>query len=127
MANGREYKMRATGSEKRPFVGGACLIVLFSVLCLVVFAILTLTTQTSARRLSEVSADSVRAYYDADTKAELTAAAIRRGNVPDHVDFDGEIYSYSHSISDTRSLYVELSYKDGQWTVLRWQVLSNVK
>lgn len=119
--------MRSRNSEKRPFVGGASLLVLFAVLCLVVFAILMLTTEVSARRLSEVSADAVDAYYDADTQAELTAAAIRRGEIPDHVDFDGEIYSYSHSISDTRSLYVEISCRDGEWTVLRWQVLSNVK
>ena len=119
--------MKTNKSERRPFVGGTSLLVIFAVLCLVVFAILMLTTETSARHLSEVSAEAVRAYYDADTQAELTAAAIRRGELPDYVDFDGYIYSYSHRITDTRFLCVELSYRNGEWTVLRWQALSSVR
>ena len=119
--------MKAERTEKRPFVGGAPLLVIFAVLCLVVFAILMLTTEVSARRLSQVSAEAVRAYYEADTEAEYTAAAIRRGEIPDYVSFDGEVYSYSHRITDTRTLYVELKCQDGVWTVLRWQALSNVR
>lgn len=119
--------MRKSNAERRPFVGGSSLIVIFAVLCLVVFAILTLTTETSARRLSEVSAEAVKAYYEADTKAEITAAAIRRGEIPSHVEYDGDVYSYSERISDTRSLYVELTCRDGKLTVLRWQALSDIR
>ena len=119
--------MKENKSQRHPLVGGASLIVVFAVLCLVVFAILMLTTENSARRLSQVSAEAVQAYYEADTRAEYTAAAIKNGDVPAHVTVEGNRYSYCETISDTRYLYVELELREGEWVILRWQSMSTVR
>lgn len=114
-------------TERHPLVGGSSLIVIFAVLCLAVFAMLMLTTENSARRLSQVSAEAVRAYYEADTRAELTAAAIRNGDVPAHVTVEGSRCFYSEAISDTRYLHVELELREGEWVILRWQAVSTLQ
>ena len=61
-------------TEKRklsfPTVGGSSLLVIFAVLCLTVFALLTLSTVQANGRLSDRSAQAVLDYYQADTQAE---------------------------------------------------------
>ena len=47
-------------------VGGSSLLVIFAVLCLVVFALLGCATVQADGRLSDVSAQSVSNYYRAD-------------------------------------------------------------
>ena len=111
----------------RPMVGGSSLLIIFAVLCLVTFALLMLTTETSARRLSEVSAEANLQYYEADHRAEVTFANLRAGKVPSHVTVKGKCFSYTEQISDTRFLCVELEYTHDRWTVLRWQVISTVR
>ena len=119
--------MKDNKSVRRPLVGASSLIVVFAVLCLAVFAILVLTTENSARRMSQVSADAVQAYYEADTRAEYTAAQIKRGEIPDHVSYENGVYSYREWISDTRYIYVELELREGEWIVLCWQSVSTVR
>ena len=51
-------------------VGGSSLLVIFAVLCLTVFALLTLSTAAADSRLSQDAADAVEAYYQADSQAE---------------------------------------------------------
>ena len=108
-------------------VGGSALIVIFAVLCLVTFALLMLATESSAEKLSQVSAEAVSDFYDADCRAEETFWNIKSGNVPSHVICDGNRLSYTEQISDTRLLHVEVEHKDGEWNVLRWQALSTVR
>ena len=63
-----------------PAVGGVSLLVVFAVLCLTVFALLSLSTVRADARLSEASAQSVADYYAADCEAQKNtrAAAYRR-------------------------------------------------
>ena len=44
-----------------PAVGGSSLLVIFSVLCLTVFALLSVSTVQADRRLAEASAEGVQA------------------------------------------------------------------
>lgn len=57
-------------SERRrfspPTVGGSSLLVIFAVLCLTVFALLSLSTVQADGRLSQTSAEAAQAYYAAD-------------------------------------------------------------
>ena len=121
--------------EKRfspPAVGGISLLVVFAVLCLTVFALLSLTTVQADVRLSDASAQAVLDYYAADLKAQTVFACLRtRSALPadasvQRVGGDGGedtvLLRYAVPISDTQELQVELSHSpDGTWTVLRWQ------
>lgn len=111
-----------------PPVGGASLLVVFAVLCLTVFALLSLSTVRANGRLSETSARAVADYYAADVKAQEILARLRAGETPDGVTWSSPMeggeteYSYTVSISNTQELQVEvLVWPDGRWSVQRWQ------
>lgn len=110
-----------------PAVGGASLLVVFAVLCLTVFALLSLTTIRADERLSEASAKAVSDYYAADFEAERVFAELRAGEWPDCVSIDGNIYSYECPISETQSIFVELERSGNGFTVLRWQAASSAE
>lgn len=104
-----------------PAVGGSSLLVIFGVLCLTVFSLLTLTTAQSSKRLSDSAAQAESAYYEADLQAELLFAQIRSGETLDQVRWEGDFCSYSVPISDHQTLQVQLERTGQGWRVLRWQ------
>lgn len=111
-------------SMSPPAVGGSSLLVIFAVLCLTVFAALSLTTVTADTRLSRQNAESVAEFYAADTLAEEVYASIRRGDVPKGVTVEGDTYTYIVSVSETRVLQVELRRTGEDFTVIRWQTMA---
>ena len=110
-----------------PTIGGTSLLVMFAVLCLTVFALLTLGTVQADRRLSDASLKASLDYYAADVRAETIFAQIREGNVPENVTVEDNIYSYSCPISDRQVLMVQLSREGSSWKVLQWQAVSIVE
>ena len=66
-------------------VGVTSLLVIFAVLCLTVFALLSVSTVRADKALSEKSAAAIDGYYRADYAAEHTLALLRTGNQPDEV------------------------------------------
>ena len=117
--------------EKRfspPVVGISSLLVIFTVLCLTVFAMLGLSTVRADGRLSDASAAAVSAYYEADCQAETILARLRAGELPEGVTVDvrpnGDIYAYACPISDTLALDVEVRAEGTSYTVLQWQMVS---
>ena len=48
-----------------PVVGGSSLLVIFAVLCMTVFALLSLSTVLADGRLNQASVEAVSAYYTA--------------------------------------------------------------
>ena len=108
-----------------PAVGGISLLVVFAVLCLTVFALLSLATVRADSRLADASVQAVSDYYAADRAAQEILARLRAGDVPEGVSIQGDIYVYACPISDTQSLEVEVELTlDGGYTVLRWQAVS---
>ena len=107
-----------------PAVGGSCLLVIFAVLCLTVFALLSLSTVQADGRLADASVEAVSAYYRADCQAETILARLRSGQVPQGGTADGDTYTYTCPISDTQSLEVRVRLEGDSWTVLRWQAVS---
>ncbi len=101
-----------------PTLGSISLLVVFAVLCLTVFALLSLTTVRANERMSNASAKTVSDYYAADCEAEKILAEIRNGNIPDGVTFDGYVYTYDCPISETQTLHSEVLYDGGNFTVL---------
>ena len=114
--------------EKRLFlpqpVGVASVLVIFGVLCLTVFALLSLSTVQAEKRLSDKAAQAVADYYRADLAAETVFARLRAGeNLPDVQVSDG-LYRYQCPVSEHQILLVELQKDEDQWTVLRWQTVT---
>ena len=107
-------------------VGAGALLTVLSVLCLVVFAVLSVSTVQSQSVLSEKNAAAVENYYRADARAEEILARLRGGESPDQVQWEGDICRYVCPISDTQSLEVEVQVKEDTYTVLRWQAVSTV-
>ena len=110
-----------------PAVGGTSLLVVFAVLCLTVFALLTLGTVQADCRLSDASVKAVTDYYAADLESEKIYARLRLGEIPAEVSVDGEFYTYSCPISDTQELVVRLCREESAWKVLQWQAVSTVE
>ena len=123
-----------------PALGGASLLVIFAVLALTIFALLSLSTVRADGRLSEAASKAVQDYYAADCEAQAILAWLRTGEgrenlqVPEDFEMNTAIINYAgHSetihyyalpISDTQELQVEVRV-DGanDWEILRWQAV----
>lgn len=100
-----------------PAVGGSSLLVIFALLALCVFAVLSLTTAQAEARLSEASAQAVADYYAADLQAEKQLSQLKN-----EVTESGE-YHYDCPVSENRQLQVSLRFDGSTWKVLQWQTL----
>ncbi len=110
-----------------PALGGSSLLVIFAVLCLSVFALLSLSTVQAEKRMADAAADAVREYYAADLQAQEVFARLRKGETIDGVQVSGDVYSYCCIISEHQVLEVVLEKTETEWNVLRWQVVSGVE
>lgn len=113
--------------DKPAAVGGSSLLVIFAALCLIVFALLGLSTVLAEQRLSTASAESVTAYYQADTQAERILAQIRAGQLPDGVTAESDRHHYRCPISETQALEVTVLLTETSCEILQWQVVSTVQ
>lgn len=115
-----------------PPIGASSLLAAFAVLCLVVFALLGLSTVRADERLSDASLQATKDYYAADCQAQEILARIRNGEVPEGVQMamtglnSFETYAlYAVPISDTQELQVTVLVENERtgesWRVLRWQ------
>lgn len=108
-----------------PTTGGASLLTVFAVLCLTIFALLSLSTVRADSALSDASAKAVENYYAADARAQEILARLRFGEKPDGVTVDGTVCSWTVPISDTQELWVEADVRStDDYTILRWQAVS---
>ena len=119
--------MNKKKSFSPPVIGGSSLLVIFSVLCLTVFALLSLSTVLADQRLEDASVKAVAAYYEADCAAEEIFARLRNGEMPDAVVQEGNTFRYQCPMTDTQTLFVELRNDGDTWSVLRWQTMADVR
>ena len=110
-----------------PAVGGSPLLVIFAVLCLTVFALLSLSTVQAERRMADTAAKAVTDYYTADLQAQKIFARLRTGEMVDAVTVAGDTYRYSCVISKHQALEVTLQKEDDTWRVCRWQVCATAE
>lgn len=108
-----------------PAVGGISLLVAFAVLCLTVFALLSLSTVQAQSRLTDASLKTVEQYYAADGEAVRLLALLLSGESPEGVTDSNGIYSYACPISETQVLEVEVRLLGGNYEILRWQAVPN--
>ncbi len=109
-----------------PAAGGTSLLVVFAVLCLTVFALLSLATVQADVRLGDASAKAVSAYYAADCEAQEILARLLTGEIPEDVSFEGNTFFYSCFISERQKLDVEVLVEGDSYTILRWQAVPAV-
>lgn len=102
-------------------VGGSSILTIFAVLCILVFALLSLSTAKANYNLAEKSVKAVSNYYAADTKAEEIYSQIRAGNMPDGVKQKGNTYSYTCAIDDKQKLLVEIKKQKEKFHVVKWE------
>lgn len=105
-------------------VGGISLLVIFAVLCLTVFAWLSLSSVQAEGRLCIASAEAIQGYYEADYKAERILAKLRAGEVPAGVEAQGNRYCYECKVSEVQTLVVEVEVQEDAYRVLQWKTES---
>jgi hypothetical protein len=116
-----------------PAVGGVSLLVVFAVLCLTVFALLSLTTVQADVRLADASAQAAADYYAADLEAQTILARLRNGERPEGVTFTGSGLlraEYACRISDTQELQVSVilqSISGREYVIERWQAVPSAE
>lgn len=116
--------MNKRSSFSFPGVGISSLLVIFAVLCLVVFSLLAISTAKADDRLSVQSRDSVLAYYQAEMEADTLVARLRNGEIPQDIILDDGVYAFRCPISDTQVLEVEVRLSGESYQILRWQTVS---
>ena len=105
-------------------VGGSSLLVIFAVLCLTVFALLSLSSVQAERRLADAATQSVLDYYEADLRAEEILARLRSGEeIAELEEKDGK-YEFEIPISGRQTLAVTLVQQNDDWVILRWQAVT---
>ena len=113
--------MKQREKVSMPAIGGSSLLVIFGVLCLVIFSLLSLSTVLAESRLSEAAAQRTQQWYAADLKAQEMFARLRSGEVPDGVEQREAYYRYSVPVSENQTLQVILQETDNGWEVIVWQ------
>lgn len=116
--------MKKSDRMSAPAIGGSSLLVIFAVLCLTVFALLSLSTALAEKRMADASARAVSAYYEADLEAERIFARLKAGEPVSGVQTDANFYRYTCPITENQILKVELKRESDQWTVCLWQVVA---
>ena len=124
-------------------IGSASIIMVFSVLCLTVFAVLTLVTANSEYELAVRASDGVKNYYVADMQASEKLSALKdlvatsnnsvdpifKGAAElgiDAVDTSkGIAFSYAEKVDDNQDLVVHLMYAGGDLKIVQWKLVNN--
>ena len=117
-------------------VGSASIVLVFAVLCLTVFSLITLVVASNDRALVEAEMNLVAGYYEADTLAELILADLLKADeIPGSLrgveiltrwdaGLDIEtVYFYCY-ISDIKALYVHLAFIEDTYHILSWRMSS---
>lgn len=122
-------KTRGTG------LGSTSLIMIFAVLCLTIFALLTLSTARANQALAEKNAEFSKEYYEADSRAVRIVAQIQEyaqtGEIPQTIDEiairqqeteDGKTVTYCCPVNESQALSVELALECSDFTVVSWKL-----
>ena len=113
--------------------GAVSLVMIFCVLCLVVFATLTYVTADRERQLAALNAERAAAYYAADAEASRIVAALARGEEPPadaavtqemNWEDDSVLYSFRVPAGGEQELSVRMRLKlDGSYEILSWRTV----
>ena len=116
--------MKRSGSVS----GAVSLVMIFCILCLAIFSVLTLATADRESRLSERTAQNTAEYYQADYNATVIAAALGNGSaLPADIDaeiaWEGDTAYLRLPVGETLELNAALSVRGGACEILWWRTL----
>ena len=108
--------------------GAVSLVMIFCVLCMAVFSVLTFATAQREERLAKLNEQRAKAYYEADAKAIEVLNAIKEGREPDaDVAYETEdghrIAEFEVSAGGDLALSVRVSIDGEKLSILRWQTI----
>ena len=115
-------------------IGSASVVMVFAVLCLTVFALISYTAAGNDKALSDVEAYLVKNYYEADTLAEcILAELLAADTIPDSIrgvnieaqwdpELEAETAEFSCTISDEKELYVKMAFYVDSYDILSWRM-----
>jgi len=115
-------------------VGSASIVLVFAVLCLTIFTVISYMSALAEQNLIEAEVRMVKAYYAADTLAERVMAEILAADIVPHDimgveisaywDWDllAEVVSFVSPVSDTTELYVVVAIGDDSYEILSWRM-----
>lgn len=110
-------------------IGTCSLMMIFTVLCLTIFAVLSLLQANSAYLQSTNYADSITNYYAADNKAMQIKAMIENNSVDENmikeydIQYAKDQIAYRVMIDDNAYLDVVL---DKNFMIIKWRGVSDV-
>ena len=119
--------MKKTRAISAPGIGGSSLLVIFAVLCMTVFALLSLNTVLAEQRLSEAYGKATEDWYAADLEAQEIYARLRAGESVPGVEWVGNQYSYAGGVSQHQTLQVTLEKNDENWHVIFWHTVAYIE
>ena len=108
--------------------GAVSLVMIFCVLCMAVFAVLTLSTAVREQGLAELTAQRAAEYYEADRQAAEIAAALIAGeaveaDVSYELTGEGAVASYVVPAGGELLLEVRLLLTGSEYEVLAWRTI----
>lgn len=119
-------------------VGSASIVLIFAVLCLTVFSLISFVVAGNDKILVETESKFVLGYYEADALAERVLAELLEAgpytyNTPGNIlgvdincYFDEElwadVWTYSCPLSENKEIYVKLAMYDDAFDVLSWRM-----
>jgi len=115
-------------------VGSASIVLVFAVLCLTVFSLITYVVAGNDKALVDAKVGLVTGYYEADALAEqilhdlltadTTPAQIRGVDIQTGFDEDLNVETtyFFCKISDIKSLYVNLVIREDSYDILDWRM-----
>ena len=119
--------MKKRNAISIPAIGGSSLLVIFAVLCLVIFSLLSLNTVLAEQRLSHAYGTSTEDWYAADLRAQEIFARLRCGETVPGVEKLEDQYRYAVEVSQHQTLQVTLRKNAGNWEVLSWQTVAHME
>jgi hypothetical protein len=117
-------------------VGSASIVLVFAVLCLTVFSLITLVISGNDKALVDARVQLVTGYYEADALAErILADILAADSIPATLhgveiqtkrddELNVEVNFYCR-ISDMKSLYVNLVLRGDSFDILSWRMMDS--
>jgi len=120
-------------------VGSASIVLVFAVLCLTVFSLITYVVAANDKALVDNEAQLVIGYFHADYMAEsIVAEILSSDSIPPEIqgveihselDFysNAKIITFSSPISDVLALFVRIALHDDSYEILSWRLYNSAE
>lgn len=117
-------------------VGSSSIMLIFAVLCLTVFSLISLSVAGNDKSLVDTEAGLVTEYYEADEFAErIVSEILKSDSTPEQIlgvsietewdwDLTAEVSSFICPISDVKDLVVKVAVSEDSYEILIWKMVN---